>query len=68
MISEKETKENEIVEGFMSMEDSGDMVVADDNEMYNKNESLEIVSWGRGDFAALFRGPGEESMLMINKF
>ena len=63
MASKKDSKEKDIVEVFMPTEvanDADDAMVIDDNEIH-QSENLEVVSWGRGDFAALFRTSGEES-------
>ena len=66
MASKKDSKEKDILEVFMPTEvadgadDADDAMVIDDNEIH-QSENLEVVSWGRGDFAALFRTSGEES-------
>ena len=72
MISEKDLKEQELLlppdqqseeAEYANMMD----IVADDDEIH-KSDNLEVVSWGRGDFAALFRTPSEESMIRFHFF
>lgn len=77
MISEKETEEKDIMklrlprcqqseaeaeEGEAEYANMMDIVTNDNDEIL-RSDNLEVVSWGRGDFAALFRTPSEESMI-----
>ena len=69
MISEKDSKEQDIRELLLPPDQQSEeaeyaIMMADDDsdDEIHKSDNLEVVSWGRGDFATLFRTPSEESM------
>ena len=69
MISEKDTNDHNmelLLPLDKQSEDAEYCIVADDGDEIHKSDNLEVVSWGRGDFAALFRTANEESMISFH--